>query len=181
MINLLAKNQSSGRYYFCEDDESVYFIKPPLKDSEMEFVDSLPVFLRKSFDSDLTFDKKEFADLEGLRTFAIRYCDPEKRGIQLNNQESLSDLLIYAPVEIVEEYFEMIEDMISRKEFAGLELFFNQLSKNFEVIANQTLKNKRNKLKISFDNARFPHVIKKKSALIAETRIRRSYNVLEVA
>ena len=75
----------------------------------------------------------------------------------------------------------MIEDMISRKEFAGLELFFNQLSKNFEVIANQTLKNKRNKLKISFDNARFPHVINKKSALIAETRIRRSYNVLEVA
>jgi len=181
MIKLLAKNQSGGRYYFSEDENSVYSIRVPSSEVKKEFVDSLPDFLRKSFDSDLTYDAQEFSDIDELMAFAIQDCAPEKRGFQLNAQESLSDLLIYAPVEIIEEYFTIIEDMISRKEFAGLDLFFNQLSRNYEVIANQTLKNKRNKLSESFDNARFPHVINQKSAMKAEARIRQSYNVLEVA
>ena len=81
MIKLVAKNQSDGRYYFYEEDDIVYMIKSPLAKSKKEHVDSLPVFLRKSLDTDLTFCKDEFKNIEELRTFAIRDCAPVEHGI----------------------------------------------------------------------------------------------------
>ena len=180
MIKLMAKNQSGGRYYFSEDDGSVYSIKSPLATAEKEFVDTLPTFLRKSIDSDLTFDEQDFEWLEDLRKYAIRDCAPENRGVSLISREPL-DLLVCAPAEIVEEYFSMIEDMIDQKELAGLALFFKQLSRNCEVLENPHLRQKKNKLKAAYDNARFAHVPDMVSATRTEERIRRSRNVLSVA
>ena len=158
MIKLLAKNQSDGRYYFSEDDCSVFFIQSPLLKSEKEYVDPLDVFLRKSLDTDLTFDEREFKNMEELRAFAIEDCDPEKRGVSLKKQESSEDLLIFAPVEIVKEYFEMIKDMINRKEFTGLDLFFKQLSNNYELLGNQYLADEKEKLWNDFNEAMFSKI-----------------------
>jgi len=180
MIKLLAKNQSGGRYYFSEDDGYVYSIKSPLAKAEKELVDTLPVFLRKCIDVDLTFDEQEFESIEDLKAFAISDCAPENRGISLSNQEPL-DLLICAPVEIVEEYFAMIEDMIDQKELAGLVLFFKQLSRNYEVLENPSLRQKKDKLRAAFDNARFNNVTDMEIAIKTTERIRRSRNVLSVA
>jgi len=182
MIKLLAKSQSGGRYYFCEDDDSVYLISSPLEKSEKEFIDDLPVFLRKSIDSDLTYDERDFNSIEELRAFAICDCDPKKRGISLKNtHKPLLDLLILAPIEIVEEYFAMIEDKINRKDFIGLSIFFKQLSRSRELLANQSLLQKRDSLWAAFDNARFSHVRDPESAFKAEERIRSNHNVLDVA
>ena len=180
MIKLLAKNQSGGRYYFSEEDGSVYSIKSPLAKAEKEFVDSLPVFLRKSFDVDLTYDEQEFESIEDLKAFAISDCAPENRGISPKTQEPL-DILMCAPVEIVEEYFSMIEDMIDRKEFAGLALFFRQLSRNCEVLESSSLMQKKDNLKAAFDNARFANVTDMGIAIKTGQRIRFSRNVLSVA
>ena len=81
MIKLVAKNQSDGRYYFYEEDDIVYMIKSPFTKTKKEQVDSLPVFLRKSLDTDLTYCEGEFNNIEELRAFAIRDCAPEERGI----------------------------------------------------------------------------------------------------
>ena len=158
MIKLLAKSQSDGRYYFSEDDYSVYFIQSPLSKSEKEYVDPLNVFLRKSLDTNLTFDDREFNSMEELRAFAIEDCDPEKRGVFLKKQESSEDLLIFAPVEIVKEYFVMIKDMINREEFTGLDLFFKQLSNNKELLKNKSLADEKEKLWNNFDKARFSKI-----------------------
>ena len=180
MIKLLAKNQSGGRYYFQEDDGSVYSIKSPLAKAEKELVDSLPVFLRKSIDLDLTFDEQDFENIEDLRAFAIRDCAPENRNVSLLDQEPL-DLLICAPAEIIDEYFAMIEDMIDRKEFTGLALFFKQLSRNIEVLEKPHLMQKKDKLKAAYDDARFANVTDMEIATRSEERIRLSCNVLSVA
>ena len=89
MIKLLAKSQVDGRYYFTEDEESVYMIKSPLAEAQKEFVDALPVFLEKSFDSGLVYDDQEFQNFEELRAFAISDSAPEKRGVDLTSQESI--------------------------------------------------------------------------------------------
>ena len=59
-------------------------------------------------------------------------------------------------IEIVEEYFAIIEDAIKRKEFIGLDLFFKQLSINYEILGNIALFDKLNELRADYDNARFP-------------------------
>jgi len=179
MIKLLAKNQSSGRYYFSNGDGCVYYIKPPLERAEKEYVDTVPVFLRKSFDTDLTFDEQEFSGIEELRTFAMHDCTPAKHGISLNSEKQ--DLLTYATVEIVEEYFAMIEDMITRKEFVGLDMFFKQLSRNFELMRNPQLMDRKNRLRSSFDNARFSHIDSSINVFEIEKRIREKCSVLYVA
>jgi len=178
MIKLLAKNQSDGRYYFCEDDNFVYLIESPLLKSEKEYVDPLQVFLRKSLDTDLTFCEQDFENIEELRAFAIRDCDPENRGVTLKQQESTEDLLIYAPVEVVKEYFEMIEDMINRKEFKGLDLFFKQLSNNYELLDNKPLADKREELWYAFNEARFSNIKDMESANMVEKSIRSRRNAL---
>jgi len=181
MIKLLAKNQSEGRYYFSEEDESVYIIKAPLKKSEKEYVDSLTVFLRKSIDADLVFVEQAFESLDELRAFAMRDCTLGVHKSKLTSQESLDDLLVYAPIEIVEEYFELIGDMIRNKEFIGLDLYFEQLSRNYELLDNDHLANKWGELWIAFDKARFPNITDFESANVAEVRIRDSRCVLALA
>ena len=161
MIKLVAKNQSDGRYYFYEEDDIVYMIKTPFANAEKEQVDTLSVFLRKSLDTDLTFCEDEFKNFEELRIFAIHDCAPTERGInlsRLNSHETLDDLLAYAPIEIVEEYLRLIGDMISHKIFTGLDLFFLQLSKNYELCENEILAKRRDELKDAFDRARFAHI-----------------------
>jgi len=181
MIKLLAKSQTDGRYYFIEDEESVYMIKAPLAEAQKEFVDVLPVFLEKSFNSSLVYDNQEFQNFEELRAFAISDSAPEKRGADLTSQESLEDLLIYAPVEIVEEYFEMIENMITRKEFIGINDFFKQLSRNYVLLGDTDLVDRNNELKRAFDEARFPGIIDRDKANRASTRIKEEHSVLSFA
>jgi len=184
MIKLLAKNQLDGEYYFEEGDNSVYRIKLPLAESQKEYIDSLETFLRKSIDTTLTYDEKEFKNLQEFRTFAIQDCSPEERGITLKKQESYDDLLIYASVEIVEEYFDMIEDKIKNKEFIGLDLFFKQLSINYELLENKYLFNKLEELRIAYDNARFPEKSKifgSNRFGIIKSRIKKERTVLSFA
>jgi len=181
MIKLLAKNQKGGRYYFYEDDESVYYIKSPLARAEKEYVDSLPVFIRKGFDSDLTFEEREFRNLEDLREFAILDCSSRESSATEERQESAEDLLIFAPIEIVVEYLEIIEDMINRREFVGLDLIFRQLSQNYEMLENEDLANKKNELKIAFDRARFTCVEDMRVANLVTKRIQRERSVLSFA
>ena len=95
MIKLLAKSQVDGRYYFTEDEETVYMIKSPLAEAQKEFVDALPVFLEKSFNSGLVYDDQEFQNFEELRAFAISDSAPEKRGVELpkiNSKRQPSEL-----------------------------------------------------------------------------------------
>ena len=158
MIKLVAKSQSDGRYYFYEEDDIVFMIKTPFANTKKEQVDPLPVFLRKSLDTDLTFCDDEFDNIEKLRAFAIHDCAPAKRDIKLNNHETLDDLLVYAPIEIIEEYFRLIGDKISHKEFTGLDIFFAQLSKNYELCKSNILTKRRDELKDAFDRARFAHI-----------------------
>jgi len=161
MIKLLAKNKSDGRYYFSEDDISVYLIKSPLAKSEKVYVDPLTVFQRKSFDSDLTFDEQEFTSMEELRAYAIQDCDPVKRGVSLKAAEPNLDILVYAPVQIVEKFLKMIEDMIDNKKFKGLNLFFEQLSRSYELRENKSLADKKDELMASFEKAIFEYINEK--------------------
>ena len=181
MIKLVAKNQSDGRYYFYKEDDIVYMIKSPLTNAKKEQVDSLPVFLRKSLDTDLTYCEDEFENIEELRTFAIRDCAPEERGIKLSSHETLDDLLVYVPIETVKKYFELIGNMISNKELKGLDILFAQLSKNYELCNSEILTKKMEKLKNDYDRVRFTHIGNKSIIDKIARRIQTDRNVFSFA
>ena len=180
MVKLLAKNQVDGRYYFIEGDNIVYLIKPPLMESKKEYVDPLPVFARKSLDSDLVYESAEFQSIDELRAFAAKDSLPGKRGVALSGDETYEDLLEYAPTEIVEDYFEMIDDMIKNKEFIGIDMFFKQLARNYELKENEVLTGKLNGLRADYDAARFPSVVNMETAIRATIRIQKKHGVLSL-
>ena len=127
MIKLLAKNQQDKRYYFCDDENNVYIINVPLKNSEMQFVDRLSDFLRKSFDSDLVYDERNFNNIEELREYAIHDSVSVERNASLNKKVPLDDFLLYAPVKIVENYLDLIEEMINAKDLSGIAFFYSSI------------------------------------------------------
>ena len=185
MVKLLAKNLSDGQYFFIEDGEDkVYRIVPPLAESQKEFVDSLHVFMRRSLDTDIAYEERDFNSIEELRTFAIQDCMPETRGIMLNSHEKYEDLLIYAPLEIVEEYYAMIEKMIKNKEYDGLELYFKQLSMNLEVLDNESLRIRLREFRDKYNYARFPNiqvVIERYTFGTLKSRIQNGRSVISTA
>jgi hypothetical protein len=181
VIKLLAKNKTDGRYYFTEDESSVYLIKPPFTNEKKSFIDTLPVFLRKSIDADIVYEEREFGAIEELVVFAINDSKPENRYVELSNQLQLDDLLIYAPKKMIEEYYSIIEDMINRKEFVGIDVFFKQLAMNDIIIDSHELSARKDQLMTYYDNARFANIANKRIANNAEVRIRKSKNVLSVA
>ena len=50
------------------------------------------------------------------------------------------DILLYAPIEIIEDYFKLIEEMINQRSFKGIDSLVRQLSKSLVVQANAALR-----------------------------------------
>lgn len=181
MIKLLAKNKSDRQYYFTEDGCSVYIINSPLLNSEIKFVDSMDVFQRRSVDASLAFDEQEFESEADLRAYAIRDCTPSEQRIASMRKESLDSLLVYAPIEIVKDYLQMIRERIEQKNFVKLNLFFKQLSNNYLVIDDYSLTQELNKLKTSFNEAKFPNIENRDKANKVVKRIQQDRSVLTTA
>ena len=182
MLSLLAKDIVDGRYYYCDEGGGVYLLAAPFRVSEREFVDKLPTFLRKSIDTLLEYDDREFLCIEDLVEYIKRDYSTQIGKMELRPEEPADDLLAFAPMDIVEEYFAMIEDMINKKSFKGINMFFLQLSKNYGLQADRPAARRLAELRESYDDARFPSITgkQKQSAAKATARIRKDRNVLAV-
>jgi len=173
MIKLIAKNQSDKRYYFHDDNESVYLINAPLSKSEAVYIDKLTSFLRKHVDSDLVYDEKDFYNIDDLRDYAIRDCTLNNINTNVTNDLPLDDLLLFAPTEIVTDYLNMIQDMINRNDFINIGLFFKQLSNSITLQDDSELKNRYNNLLIEFINVLFPFITNNYTIVVTEVRIKK--------
>jgi len=106
------------------------------------------------------------------------HCDPVKRGVSLKAPKPNLDIFVYAPVQIVEKYLKMIEDMIDNKKFKGLNLFFEQLSRSYELRKNKPLADKKDELMDSFNKAIFKYIKDVESVSISVNRIQDNCSVL---
>ena len=181
MITLLAKSPVDMRYYFTEDNDSVFLIKEPLKTSKKVFIDKLPIFLRKSFDTDLVYDDKAFEHIDELREYAINDSKSNINSMSSFAFGSLDDLLIYAPIDIVEEYLELIQKKIGRNDFTKIELFFRQLSRNIALLDNEVLQKRKHDLWIMYKNAIFSNIVNMQGVEIPENRMQRTKCVFAIA
>ena len=160
MINLIAKSQSEGQYYFIDEKDdagAVYRICTAFPDSLKEYVDPLPVFLRKSIDTDIVCDDKNFQSFEELRDYAINDKLSESHDVGSGYQESFDDILIYAPIVIIDEYLMMIENMLKNHEFIGIDHFLTQLSRNILLRNDVGRQSKLFDLRNMYDESRFPN------------------------
>ena len=138
MYKLIAKSQKDGRYYYCDASGAVYLVSCPFRESDVEYVDELPVFYRKSADTNLDFEEKEFECFADLVNYAVGERSLEARGAKLSPAEPVDDLLMYAPVEIVKGYFTLIKELITANKLVGIDFYFNQLTRNI-IIRNDDM------------------------------------------
>ena len=180
MIQLVAKSQVDGIYYFSQD-KKVYVLNPPLDISEAIYVDNIDIFFLKSIEKNITLEEKSFENIDEFRKFVINDCDPKSRGIIIRKIDPADDFLEYAAVEIVQSYFGIIDNKIKNRNFSGLKKLFLQLSKNQEIINDMSLACKLDNLMVLWDNARFPNVQNAEQAGRSAKRIAEDGSVLSVA
>jgi hypothetical protein len=158
MIELLAKNQADGRYFFTEDHETVYVCEYPFEYGKKKFVDPLSVFSEKYINSDLISDCREFSNFDDFAVYAKHDCSPESRGIEIKPllADDLKDLLIFASDEDVKEYLEIIKNKIEDKDLKGVKLLITQLSRSDAVCNSINFTQELKNLEENFDEIRFP-------------------------
>jgi len=159
MVKLLVKNPSDGRYYFTDDEQNVQMIEYPFDSSQVTYVDTLPVFLRKSIDADFIGDTQEFGTMADFVDYAKQDCfrDSQETSVNVVSSKELKNVLVFAPLEVVMAYFTKVENMIANKDFFGIDMFIIQLSANNLIRNDTSLSQKLADVKASFEDAIFPH------------------------
>jgi len=169
MLKLLCKSPDEGRYYFMGDGDGVSMLQHPCSPSQsIEYVDKLSDFLRKSIDTGFIEDMREFDNMELLTQYAFhdRNVYSSQTHYAQTTKEEKKYRLVFAPMETVLEYYSDVERMIRLRDFAGVDLFLDQLWECDVVQNNDNLLIKLEELKTAFDSARFPYADKERIAKV---------------
>jgi len=160
MIKLLYKSPDEGRYYFTKDGDNVCLLQYPDSASQsVVHVDTIAVFLRKSYDIGFIEDKREFNNIEELVEYAVHDNNEYSSHLRYpkTTYEEKKLRLVYAPRKTVLEYYDRVERMIDAREFDGVSLRLDQLGENHEVQNDKFLIQRLDGLKATFKSARFPY------------------------
>lgn len=141
MINLIAKSQPSGYYYYFEDgDDSVYLITPPFSESQKRIVDPLDVFLRKIEKTSLEPDSRTFDSFQDLYEFALNDPVVDVLGIDDSEPGFYDDIMIYEPYDSIVRYLDTIKEKIDSSDMYGIGTFILKLNKSSVIRGDASLR-----------------------------------------